>query len=315
MIPTTRLIRGRRPADPRTPRLRKRQGKGTDPAASPRGLLLPGTTVPTEIGGVGHHVLVTTTPSIPQCIEGDCLDVLASLDEGAASLIYADPPFSTGGVRRGTSRGVEAGRELAYEDRFESPDAYLDFLGSRIEAMHRVLASDGAILIHVDWRTSHRVRCILDDVFGPDRFVNHIIWHYGLGGSSPTRFARKHDDILYYARGEERWFDPPLVPATSRRLAGSLKKATDVLDIPAINNMARERTGWPDQKPLALLDLLVRACCPPDGLVIDPFCGSGTTLEAAMRSGRRAIGIDRSSAAIEVARDRLETCGLESGQG
>ena len=255
--------------------------------------------------GSGHHVSVTRPPLNPEFLEGDCLDVLASLEEGVASLVYADPPFATGGIRRGTARGARAGQELAYEDRFESLEAYLDFLGKRIEAMHRVLAADGAILIHVDWRTSHRVRCILDEVFGADRFVNHIVWHYGLGGSSPSRFARKHDDILYYARGDERWFEPPLVPATSQRLAGGLKKATDVLDIPAINNMARERTGWPDQKPLALLDLLVRACCPPDGLVIDPFCGSGTTLEAAMRSGRRSLGIDRSVAALEVARTRL----------
>ena len=246
---------------------------------------------------------------MPEFIQGDCLDVLSSLEAGVASLVYADPPFATGGIRRGTARGDLAGLELAYEDRFESLDAYLDFLGARIEAMHRVIAGDGAILIHVDWRASHRVRCILDDVFGADRFVNHIVWHYGLGGSSPSRFARKHDDILYYARGEERWFDPPMVPATSQKLAGNLKKATDVLDIPAINNMAHERTGWPDQKPLALLELLVRACCPPDGLVIDPFCGSGTTLEAAMKCGRRALGIDRSPAALEVARIRLAAGG------
>ena len=260
----------------------------------------------------GHHVPVNPPPSIPRLIQGDCLDVLTSIGEGEASLVYADPPFATGGVRRGIARGSQAGRKLAYEDRFESLDAYLDFLRPRIEAMHRVLATNGAILVHVDWRTSHRVRCMLDDVFGADRFVNHIVWHYGLGGSSPTRFARKHDDILYYARSEQRWFEPPLVPATSQRLAGRLKKATDVLDIPAINNMARERTGWPDQKPVALLDLLVRACCPPEALVIDPFCGSGTTLEAAMRSGRRSLGIDRSNAALDVARDRIEACRADS---
>lgn len=241
----------------------------------------------------------------PEVLEGDCLDVLPSLGEGVASLVYADPPFATGGTRRGRARGEGSGEALAYEDRWESLASYLDFLGPRLEAMHRVLAPEGAILVHVDWRSSHRVRCLLDDVFGAGRFVNHLVWHYGLGGSSPNRFARKHDDILYYARGEAHWFDPPLVPATSRRLAGSLKKATDVLDIPSINNMAKERTGWPDQKPLALLDLLVRACCPPGGLVVDPFCGSGTTLEAASGSGRQAIGIDRSPAAIAVVRDRL----------
>jgi DNA modification methylase len=250
---------------------------------------------------------VSSESPTPRILEGDCLEVLPSLGEEVASLVYADPPFSTGGTRRGNGRGSGAEPDLAYEDRWESIDHYLDFLRPRVEAMHRVLAPDGAILLHVDWRTSHRVRCLLDEVFGADRFVNHIIWQYGLGGSSPVRFARKHDDILYYARGDERWFEPPMVPATSRRLAGRLKKATDVLDVPSINNMARERTGWPDQKPLALLDLLVRATCPPDGLVIDPFCGSGTTLEASMRSGRRSIGIDRSKSAIGIVETRIES--------
>lgn len=236
-------------------------------------------------------------------IEGECLEVLSRMPEGGISLIYADPPFATGSTRRGRGRD---GDSLAYEDRWASTAEYLDFLEPRLRAMHRVLAPDGAILVHVDWRTSHRVRCLLDDVFGAERFVNHLVWHYGLGGSAADRFARKHDDILYYARGSERWFDPPMVPATSRRMQGRMKKASDVLDVPSINNMAAERTGWPDQKPLALLDLLVRACCPPEGRVLDPFCGSGTTLVAAARSGRSALGIDRHPDAVAIARRRLE---------
>ena len=244
-----------------------------------------------------------------QVFEDDCLERLAAFDPGSVDLIYADPPFATGSRRQGRQRH---GHDLEYEDRWSSIDAYLGFLEMRIQAMHRVLADDGAILLHVDWRSSHRVRCLLDDVFGSDRFVNHLVWHYGLGGSSADRFSRKHDDILYYARGTERWFDPPMVPATSRRLAGRLKKATDVLDIPSINNMARERTGWPDQKPLALLDMLIRACCRPGGLVLDPFCGSGTTVEAAVRSGRRGIGIDRHPDAVGIARGRLESALAET---
>jgi len=246
---------------------------------------------------------MTAEPIDARVIEGDCLDVLATLPAGSASLVYADPPFATGTRRRGRNRTGDG--DLGYDDHWPSLDAFLEFLEARLRAMHRVLADDGAVLVHVDWRSAHRVRVLLDDVFGPERFVNHLVWHYGLGGSAPDRFARKHDDILYYARGETRWFDPPMVPATSRRLQGRMKKATDVLDIPTINNMSHERTGWPDQKPLALLDLLIRACCPPGGLVIDPFCGSGTTLVAAVESGRRAIGIDRHPDAIEVTSGRL----------
>ena len=149
---------------------------------------------------------------------------------------------------------------------------------------------------------------MLDELFGEDRFVNHLIWSYGLGGSSPRRFARKHDDILFYCLDPARYyFKPPRIPATSNRLKGQTKKATDVLDIPSINNMAAERTGYPTQKPLALLELLVEACSPLGGAVLDPTCGSGTTLVAAARLGRRAIGFDSSRAAIATARKRLKT--------
>jgi DNA modification methylase len=231
-----------------------------------------------------------------EIVEGDCLDVLAARAAGFADLAYLDPPFNTGRAQRGT-----VGR---YADRWPDLAAYLEAMRARLAATCRALAPDGAILVHCDWRTCHHLRLALDDLLGPDRFVNHLVWAYGLGGSSPRRFARKHDDILYYARSDRYHFEPPLVPATSNRLRGRLKKAGDVLDIPAINNMAAERTGYPTQKPLALLDLLVGACCPPGGLVLDPFCGSGTAVAAAVRSGRRGVGIDTNPAAIGIARRR-----------
>ncbi|MAH65770.1 MAG: hypothetical protein CMJ27_05200 [Phycisphaerae bacterium] len=232
--------------------------------------------------------------------QADCEVAMASIESGSVDLVYADPPFATNLVQRGRSAAQ------AYDDRWSGIPEYLDFMTPRIEDMHRVLAGDGAILLHCDWRTSHHLRLVLDRVFGAERFVNHIVWRYGLGGSSPNRFARKHDDILYYARGDGRWFEPPMVPSTSRKMAGQLKKATDVLDVPSINNMAAERTGWPTQKPLALLRLLVNACVRPGGTLLDPFCGSGTSLVAAVDCGRRAIGIDLDPTAIEIARERLE---------
>jgi DNA modification methylase len=161
------------------------------------------------------------------------------------------------------------------------------------------------VLIHCDWRACHHIRVMMDDVLGAGNFVNHLVWAYGLGGSSPRTFARKHDDILFYRVSEAGWFEAPRVPATSRRMRGQTKKATDVLDIPSLNNMSRERTGYPTQKPLALLDVLVRACCPPGGLVLDPCCGSGTTLVAALRAGRRAAGFDVSEEAVRVATGRV----------
>ncbi|MCC6321036.1 MAG: site-specific DNA-methyltransferase [Phycisphaerales bacterium] len=234
-------------------------------------------------------------------IEIYCVDWLpfaAHLSPASIDLLYADPPFNTG--------DTQSDRNGQYADRFDSTAAYITWLRERLAATLPALKPTANILIHIDWRTSHRVRVMLDDLLGASRFVNHLIWQYGLGGSSPRRFARKHDDILFYCLDPERYlFDPPMVPATSNRMRGRQKKATDVLDIPSINNMAAERVGYPTQKPLALLDLLVRACCPPGGTVLDPCCGSGTTLVAAVRSGRRAIGCDINPDAVRIARSRL----------
>ena len=229
----------------------------------------------------------------------DWLEGLARLGPEPIDLVYADPPFNTG--RR---QHADAGD---FDDRWPSESEHLGWLEERLAPTIPLLADTGSILVHVDWRTAHRVRCLLDELLGHDRFVNHLIWSYGLGGSSPRRFARKHDDILFYAADPDRyWFEPPMVPATSRRMAGQLKKATDVLDIPALNNMASERVGWPTQKPLALLRLLIGACCPPGGRVLDPCCGSGTTIVAARELGRRGCGIDIDPRAVALAADRLE---------
>jgi DNA modification methylase len=230
-------------------------------------------------------------------LAADCLDVLRDLPAGTVDLCYADPPFNTG-------RLISA-RAGAYDDRWNDLSTYLEFMRPRLCEVARVLKSTGSLLLHCDWRTCHHLRLMLDEIFGADRFVNHLIWRYGLGGSSPRRFARKHDDILFYAKSAGYYFDPPRIPATSNRMRGRTKKATDVIDIPSINNMADERAGYPTQKPLALLEMLVQACCPRDGLVLDPFCGSGTTLVAAARLGRQWIGIDRNPRGVRMARKRL----------
>jgi DNA modification methylase len=209
----------------------------------------------------------------------------------------------------------------SFSDSFASIDAYVAWLGERLSATIPTLKASAIVAIHCDFHTSHHVRLLLDRVFTPEHFVNHLIWHYGLGGSSPRRFARKHDDILVYCVDPALYyFDPPMVPATSNRLKGKLKKATDVLggmpgvpecpgdsllDVASLNNMSNERTGYPTQKPLALLELLVRAFCPVGGMVLDPTCGSGTTLVAAARAGREAIGFDLNPGAVAIARGRL----------
>lgn len=233
------------------------------------------------------------------CTRAEWLDACAGQPAASVDLVYADPPFNTGVTRRGAAG--------TYADSFGSLDEYDAWLRPRLQATHRLLRPTGAIMIHVDWRTSHRVRVLLDQVFGEACFVNHLVWSYGLGGSSPRRFARKHDDILYYSREPDgHYFEPPRVPATSARLRGQSKKATDVLDVPSINNMAHERVGYPTQKPMALLRMLVGAACPPGGTVFDPCCGSGTSIIAAMTTGRVGIGSDASAEAVKVATGRIE---------
>lgn len=236
-----------------------------------------------------------------EVIINDWLDYATSLAARSVDLVYADPPFNTGKAKRGTR-----GHSAKYQDSWPDTAAYTSWLRNRLTATLPALKPTANILLHVDYRTSHHVRLLLDDLLGPDRFVNHLIWTYGLGGSSPRSFARKHDDILFYCIDPKKYyFKPPRVPATSRRMKGQTKKATDVIDIPSLNNMASERTGYPTQKPLALLELLIGACSPPGGTVLDPCCGSGTTLVAAANLGRRPIGCDQSPAAVRTARRRL----------
>ena len=238
-------------------------------------------------------------PDQSRVINHDWIDGLDEVADTSVDLMYVDPPFNTG-----KAQSAIAG---AYQDSWASTGEWVDWFRGRLEPTIPKLKSSACILIHTDWRTTHHVRLMLDELLGEDRFVNHLIWRYGLGGSSPRRFARKHDDILYYAIDPElAYFDPPMVPATSNRMKGQLKKATDVLSIPSINNMASERVGWPTQKPLALLDVLVRACSPEGGTVLDPTCGSGTTLLASARAQRRAIGFDRNEDAVALTRKRLE---------
>lgn len=242
----------------------------------------------------------------------DWLDAAPDLEPASIDMLYADPPFNTG--RR---QHAQAGE---FEDAWTTPASYIAWLRERLDATLPALKQTACVLLHVDWRTSHHVRLLLDDLLGADRFVNHLVWRYGLGGSSSRRFARKHDDILFYCIDPGAyWFEAPRVPATSRRMAGRTKKATDVidlssdrdaddvLDVPTLNNMALERVGWPTQKPIALLRMLIGACCPPSGSVLDPCCGSGTTLVGAHQLGRSAIGIDVNERAIRIACGRLES--------
>ena len=233
-------------------------------------------------------------------------------------LVYIDPPFLTGRNFALAARDHEASRHLAggsaaYRDGWQGGrDGYLAELERWLLAIHAALADEGSLILHCDHHAAPYLAMLCDRIFGfGDRdaggpgFRNELIWSYGLGGSSPRCHAKKHDTLLWYSKGDRWFFAPHMVPATSQRLAGSLKKGTSVWEIPSINNMAKERTGYPTQKPLALLDRVIACHAPPGGLVADLCCGSGTTLIAAARAGRQAIGADIGDIAQEVASRRI----------
>jgi site-specific DNA-methyltransferase (adenine-specific) len=262
-------------------------------------------------------------------LEADNLDVLAAIPDGAVDLAYADPPFATGRRRRLVSirtgsgertrpgfRGPEVAYEtvsdLAWDDDLPL-DLHLEALGARLREIRRVLAAHGSLYLHVDWRTVHHARLLLDEVFGAERFLNELVWAYDYGGRARDRWPRKHDTILWYAKGDSWLFDREAIdriPYMAPGLAGPEKAArgklpTDVWWMTIVPPASAERTGYPTQKPVRLLERIVAASSRPGDLVLDPYAGSGTTGVAAARLGRRWLLVDRNPVAVEIARGRL----------
>ncbi|MFZ5933018.1 MAG: DNA methyltransferase [Patescibacteria group bacterium] len=186
--------------------------------------------------------------------------------------------------------------------------AYLSMMAPRLVELRRVLRPTGSIYLHCDSTASPYLRLLMDAVFGPKNFLNNIVWCYGLGGSSRRYWPRKHDDILWYSKVPDKHsFKPILVPAKSQMMKGQLKKAPDYWDIPTINNMARERLGYPTQKPEALLERIVQSSSREGDTVLDPFCGCGTTIAVAHRLNRRWVGIDITHLATNLIKFRLQS--------
>jgi len=262
-------------------------------------------------------------------VGADNLDVLRALPDGSVDLVYADPPFGTGATRRlasirtGTGESVRHGfagrayryqvvRDLAWDDDLPLA-AHLEAIEHRLVEIRRVLASHGSLYLHLDWRTTHHVRLLLDRVFGADRFLNEIVWAYDYGGRPRDRWPRKHDTILWYAKGDEWRFERDAVdriPYLAPELVGPVKAArgklpTDVWWMTIVPPGSHERTGYPTQKPVRLLERIVAASSRPGDLVLDPYAGSGTTGVAAARLGRRWLLVDRNPVAVAIARDRL----------
>lgn len=260
---------------------------------------------------------------------GECGAVLATLPDAFARLVYIDPPFNTGTVQRreriraraaadgprvgfgGKRYGVERQESASYADRF---DDYVGWLIPRIEASLRCMTDDASLFVHLDWREVHYVKVALDELLGRDRFINEIVWAYDFGGRSKSRWSSKHDTILWYARDPKRYvfdFDAmDRIPYMAPGLVGKEKAArgktpTDVWWHTIVPTSGKEKTGYPTQKPLGVLERIVKVHSEPGDVVLDFFAGSGTSGEAAAKNGRGFVLVDESSDAIAIMRRRL----------
>jgi DNA modification methylase len=264
---------------------------------------------------------------------GDNLAIMAALvpeDEGRVNLIYADPPFFTNRhftarIGRGEDSRKPREWQLAqgYADHWDNLDAYIDFLYQRLQLMYSLLAPGGTLYLHLDWHADAYARLLLDEIFGAEYFLNEIIWAYH--GPSPIRsaFNRKHDTLLVYTKGPNYTFNAdavrvPYDQSTVKTFAASSKAGfgkipnlergkvpEDWWYFPVVARLHNERTGYPTQKPEALLERIILASSNPGDLVADFFCGSGTTPLVAARHGRRFLASDATFRAIHTARERL----------
>ena len=259
----------------------------------------------------------------------DNIEFLSGISNDSVNLIYIDPPFNTGAKQSMTSlktirdeKGdrtgfggnryrTERGESRSYLDTF---DDYIGYLAPRLEEAHRVLTADGSLFLHIDYRESHYCKIVLDQIFGRDSFMNEIIWSYDYGGRSKRKWPAKHDSIFWYAVDPKNYtfnFDAiDRIPYLAPSLVGKEKAArgkipTDVWWQTIVPTNGKERTGYPTQKPLAILERIVKVHSNVDEMVMDFFAGSGTTGVAAAKNERFFTLVDANPEAVQVAVKRL----------
>ncbi|MDE2857620.1 MAG: site-specific DNA-methyltransferase [Chloroflexota bacterium] len=273
---------------------------------------------------------------------GDNLPFLRALPAASIHLIATDPPFNKdrdfGAAFRDRWSWERDARaewiddikdacpalwfliETARQTAGERMSAYLCWLGIRLLAMHRVLRGDGSLYLHIDHSTQAYVKLALDAIFGAGNFRNEIVWYYKTGGLSKRWFSRKHDTILFYSKSDSYVFHSQQEKSYLAHKYGfsnisldedsrgvyRMAAMRDVWDIPALRGNQAEATGYPTQKPLALYERIIQASSAEGDIVLDPFCGSGTTVVAAERLGRRWMAADLWDGAYETLCARLE---------
>ncbi|KQQ22400.1 site-specific DNA-methyltransferase [Rathayibacter caricis DSM 15933] len=262
-------------------------------------------------------------------IHADNLDVLPQLADGSFTVVYLDPPFNTGRAQVRTSTtsvrsatGTIAGFKgrsyerirgdlLQYDDRF---DDYWSFLEPRLAEAWRLLADDGTLYLHLDYREAHYAKVLLDALFGRECFLNEIIWAYDYGAKATRRWPTKHDTILVYVKDPRGYhFDSVAVDREPYMAPGLVtpekaergKRPTDVWWHTIVSPTGREKTGYPTQKPEGVLRRIVQASSREGDAVLDFFAGSGTTGAVAHALGRRFVLIDSHADAVAVMRRRF----------
>ncbi len=270
-----------------------------------------------------------------QVIHGDCLEILNQLENASVDMAYLDPPFLTNKNHSAVARNRQ--KKFSFTDIWNNFSDYVEYMKARITQIHRVLKDTGSIFVHCDTNANFLLRTLLDDIFGYDQFRSEIIWTYRRWSNSAKGLLPAHQTIFFYSKTDRYKFnrvygdysettnidqilqlrakdkDGISVYATDRDgniIYGGEKKGvplSDVWEIPFLNPKAKERTGYPTQKPILLLERIIEISTDVGDLIIDPFCGSGTTLVAANLLGRRSIGIDISEEAVFLSQNRLKT--------
>lgn len=263
-------------------------------------------------------------------VHGDNLELARALPDETFRLVYLDPPFNTGRAQAratvSTTRSsagtpgfkgerYERIREdlKSYDDRF---DDYWGFLEPRLLEAKRLLAADGTLYLHLDYREAHYAKVLLDALFGRECFLNEIIWAYDYGGKSKRRWPTKHDTILVYVKNASRYYfdseavdrEPYMAPGlVTPEKAARGKLPTDVWWHTIVPTTGSEKTGYPTQKPEGVIRRIVQASSAPGDWVLDLFSGSGTTAVVAGTLGRRFVAVDESPDAVRIAADRLRS--------
>ncbi|GAA5504238.1 hypothetical protein Dxin01_04007 [Deinococcus xinjiangensis] len=258
---------------------------------------------------------------------------MQDLRDESVNTIYLDPPFMTNKKQSLSSRD---GEHFYYEDSWETKEDYIRFIEERLIEMHRVLRHDGSLFFHCDRNATHLIRFALDKIFGEENFISEIIWTYRRWSNSKKGLMNSHQTIYMYSKSDEFKFNQmyqsysettnidQILQLRSRDANNKASYAidkdgktivknnkagvplSDVWDIPFLNPKAKERCGYPTQKPLLLLERIIEISTDVGDSILDPFCGSGTTLVAASQMGRFSIGIDIAQEAVDISRSRLE---------